>query len=42
MIYLEEVVQGVKTGRRLPPMEIKYILKGGEYSLDKDYCIINW
>ncbi len=42
MVYLQEVVSGVKTGRELPPKEIKYVLKGGKYGLDKDYCIFCW
>ena len=42
MIYLEEVVNGKKTGRSLPPLEIKYVLKGGIYGLRLGFCIINW
>jgi len=42
MIYLEEVVGVIKTGRILPPFEIQYIMYGGEFGLNKDYCIINW
>ena len=42
ILHLEEVVSGVKTGRSLAPLEIKYILQGGVYGLDKDYCILNW
>ena len=42
ILHLEEVVNGIKTGRKLAPLEIKYILQGGIYGLDKDYCILNW
>lgn len=42
MLHLEEVVNGIYTGRKLPPKEVKYILHGGEYGLDAEYCIINW
>ncbi len=42
IIYLEEVIKGVKTGRSLPPMEIQYVLKGGKYGLSEGFCIINW
>jgi hypothetical protein len=42
MVYLEEVVEGVKTGRSLPPVEIQYILYGGQFNLPEDYCIFNW
>lgn len=42
MVYLEEVVNGVKTGRSLPPLEIQYVLNGGKYGLPEDYCIFNW
>lgn len=42
MIILEETVNGMRTGRTLLPIEIKYVFKGGKYGLDKDYCIINW
>ena len=39
MVYLEEVVNDVPTGRELIK-EIIYILHGGQYGLDKDYCIL--
>jgi ParB family transcriptional regulator, chromosome partitioning protein len=43
MLYLEEVVNGVKTGRRLPPVEIQYVLKDcPKYGLNDGYCILNW
>ena len=42
MIYLEEVVGIIKTGRCLPPFEIAYIMYGGKFGLNKDYCVINW
>ena len=42
LIYLQEVVDGRKTGRVSEPKEIKYVLKGGKYGLDKEYCIVNW
>ncbi|MFW6219336.1 MAG: DUF3850 domain-containing protein [bacterium] len=42
IVYLEETVNGIKTGRKLPPLEIKYVLLGGKYGLDENYCIFNW
>ena len=42
LIYLLEVVNGIETGRSLPPVEVKYILMGGKFGLKKGYCIINW
>lgn len=42
MIYLQEVVEGVPTGRELQGKEIQYVLEGGMYGLSKEYCIINW
>jgi len=42
-IYLEETVNGVKTGKYLEPKKIKYILKNcRKYGLKKGYCILNW
>lgn len=40
MITLYETVQGVATGRELPPKEIKYILEGGRFGLPATHCII--
>ena len=42
MLHLGESVNGVKTGRSLPPLEIQYILHGGQFGLNEGYCIINW
>lgn len=42
ILHLQESVNGILTGRELPPLEIQYILYGGEFGLPKDYCIINW
>ncbi len=45
MVYLEEVVNGVLTGQKLPPINIKYILtddEGSKYGLSKGYCIFCW
>lgn len=42
IIYLHETVNGIYTGRKLPPIEIKYIFQGGEYGLDPEYVIFNW
>lgn len=41
-IILEEVVRGVKTGRKLQSKQIKYVVHGGKYGLEEGYCIINW
>ena len=43
VLYLEEVVNGVKTGRSLPGLEIQYVLKDcTNYGLKDGYCILNW
>ena len=43
MVYLSEVVNGVKTGREIhPPLEIKYVFCGPRFGLGEDYCIFNW
>jgi hypothetical protein len=42
VLYLEETVNGVYTGRKLPPMEIKYILHGGKYGLEDGHCVLCW
>ena len=42
MVILEEVINGIKTGKSLPPFEICYILEGGKYGLPEGYCIFNW
>ena len=40
MVYLEEVVGGVKTGRTLPPKEIVYVLDGGKYGIEEGFCVL--
>ena len=42
MVYLQEVVDGKPTGRKLPQMEIQYVFVGGKYGLDNDHCIFCW
>lgn len=42
MIYLEETVKGEYTGRKLQPLQIRYILHGGKYGLEDGYCIVCW
>ena len=42
MLHLEETVNGTYTGRKLQPMEIKYILQGGKYGLEEGYCVLCW
>lgn len=42
MVHLEEVVNGEYTGRKLPPLEIQYVLTGGKYGLPEGYCVFNW
>lgn len=39
-IELTEVVKGIKTGRTIGPFEIKYILEGGQYGIDPEYCVM--
>ena len=40
MVVLKEVVNGTPTGRSLSPREILFVLNGGQYGLDKDYCVL--
>jgi hypothetical protein len=42
MVYLQETVKGVRTGREFKPLCIEYILYGGKFGLPEDYCIFNW
>ena len=42
MLHLEETVNGTYTGRKLSPIEIKYIMRGGKYGLEDGYCIMSW
>ena len=42
MVTLEEVVNGIPTGRCLSLGEIKYIFNGGKFGLPEGYCIFNW
>ena len=42
LVCLQEVSNGVHTGRCLPTLEIRYVLAGGVYGLSEDYCIFNW
>lgn len=42
IIHLKETVNGVETGRIISTIEIKYILHGGIYGLDKEYCILQF
>ena len=39
IVNLQEVVEGIPTGRQLLGKEITYIFYGGQYGLDKDYCV---
>ena len=40
MVVLDETVNGIKTGRTLPGKEIIYILYGGNYGIEKGYCVL--
>jgi ParB family chromosome partitioning protein len=45
MVYLNETVNGVETGRQIPSLEIQYLLTdkdGGRYGLCKGYCVFCW
>ena len=44
MIELNEVVNGARTGRKLQPVEITYILYHHQFKhgLKKDYCILGF
>ncbi len=40
LVVLQEVVNGIPTGRALEPMEIVYILDGGKYGVEEGYCVM--
>jgi hypothetical protein len=40
ILYLQESVNGILTGREFGPIEIKYILPGGQFGIDADYCVL--
>lgn len=40
IIFLSEVVKGIKTGREEGPFYVDYILYGGVFGIDKDYCVM--
>jgi len=43
ILILMETVNGLLTGRRLRPVEIKYVLKDClKYGLSDGYCVLNW
>ena len=42
MVSLHEVINGVPTGRELPPLEIHYVIVGGKWGLAEDHCIFCW
>ena len=39
MVILQEVINGVPTGRELEAKKITYILYGGIYGIDSEYCV---
>ena len=39
-VYLDEVVEGIPTGRQSKQFEIGYILHGGKFGLKEGYCIL--
>ena len=42
IVHLQETMHGEYTGRKMFPIEIKYILVGGMFGLDMEFCIFNW
>ena len=42
MLYFEEVVNGIKTGRSLPALQVQYVLKNCKHGLMHGFCILNW
>lgn len=42
IIYFQEVVMGIPTGRELLGLAIQYILEGPEFGLLDGWCILNW
>lgn len=45
MVYFQETVNGVQTGRETRPFEIDYVITGkeaGKHGLCQGYCIFNW
>lgn len=41
-LFLIEIKDGKETGSAIHGLKITYILTGGKYGLDPEYCIINW
>ena len=39
-VTLVELVQGIPTGRKLDTAEIIYIIYGGQFGIDPDYCVM--
>jgi hypothetical protein len=42
LVYLEETVNGEKTGRVLDGLKIQYIMRGPAFGLPEGYCVFNW
>ena len=41
-LILLEAVEKKETGRKLEPIEIIYILHGGQHGLEEGYCILSF
>lgn len=42
IVCLDETVNGIKTGRAISNLEIKYVLYGSKYGIPEGFCIFNW
>ena len=42
LVYLHETINGEYTGNTLPPLEIQYVLRGGKFGIEENYCIFCW
>lgn len=41
-LHLIEYRDGICTGRKFPCVQIRFILHGGVYGLERGYCIVCW
>lgn len=41
-IYLNEVVRGIPTGRKIGPLEITYVQGSEHTGIMTGFCVLNW
>jgi len=40
LVWLEETIDGEKTGRQMSPKEIVYKFDGGIYGIERGFCVL--